>query len=251
MGNALSVEVQELGSQDLTSTEYSIVDINGQESSDITEPSEDLTLSKENESIIQDQSSVQTDSAETKILDPSSELKEISLSEGNYISDESTLSEDSSVTEFKSITEKVPQDSENEIGVTENQTREIVDEEMPSPESSGKQEKKNLENSTNAELADLTDQTQEVNSEDQTDVLASVVKIPKSARRGTRTTASKTTRTRKKPLAKSDAINEEQSSPQLETEVSEISPSPDKADDAPDNQVESQPDEKIVASKVG
>jgi hypothetical protein len=78
-----------------------------------------------------------------------------------------------------------------------------------------------------------------------------VVKIPKSARRGTRTTASKTTRTRKKPLAKSDAINEEQSSPQLETEVSEISPSPDKADDAPDNQVESQPDEKIVASKVG
>ncbi|MEC8283918.1 MAG: ribonuclease E/G, partial [SAR324 cluster bacterium] len=57
MGNALSVEVQELGSQDLTSMEHSTVDNSAQESSETTKPFEDSTLSKENESTVQDQSS--------------------------------------------------------------------------------------------------------------------------------------------------------------------------------------------------
>ena len=108
MGNALSVEVQELGSQDLTSTEHSNVDNSAQESSETTKPFEDSTLSKENESTVQDQSSAQTDSEKTKILEPSSEHKVVPLSEENFISDELTLSEDSTGIDSEVIAEKAP-----------------------------------------------------------------------------------------------------------------------------------------------
>ena len=248
-GNALSVEVQDLGSQDLTSTEHSIAEINGQESLEIAEPSEDLTLSKENESTVQDLSSVQTDSAETKILDTLSEHKEVPLSEENSISDESTLSENSSLTEFQAITEKASGDSDDEIDETKNSTHEIVGEETQSPESSGKQEgERHLEDSVITESADLADQTQEGKSEDQPDASSSVVELPKSARRGTKKTSSNTTRTRKKQTTKS---SKEQSSSQLEAEVSEINLSPEKSDNVSDNQVESQFDEQTAASKIG
>ena len=248
-GNALSVEVLDLGSQDLTSTEHSIAEINDQESLEIAEPSEDLTLSKENESTVQDLSSVQTDSAETKILDTLSEHKEVPLSEENSISDESTLSENSSLTEFQVIIEKASGDSDDEIDETKNSTHEIVGEETQSPESSGKQEgERHLEDSVITESADLTDQTQEGKSEDQPDASSSVVELPKSARRGTKKTSSNTTRTRKKQPTKS---SKEQSSSQLEAEVSEINLSPEKSDNVSDNQVESQFDEQTAASKIG
>ena len=248
-GNALSVEVQELGSQDLTSTEHSTVDNSAQESSETTMPFEDLTLSKENESTVPDLSSVQTDSAETKILDTLSEHKEVPLSEENSISDESTLSENSSLTEFQAITEKASGDSDDEIDETKNSTHEIVGEETQSPESSGKQEgEKNLEDSAITESADLTDQTKDGNSEGQPDASSSLVKLPKSAPRGTKKTSSSTTRTRKKQPTKS---SKEQSSSQLEAEVSEINLSPEKSDNVSDNQVESQFDEQSAASKIG
>ena len=111
LGNALSVEVQELGSQDLTSTEHSTVDNSAQESTETTKPLENSTLFKENESTVQDQSSAQTDSEETKILETSSEHKVVPLSEESFISEELTLSEDSSVTDSEAITQKAPEDS--------------------------------------------------------------------------------------------------------------------------------------------
>ncbi|MDG2197235.1 MAG: hypothetical protein P8O70_10165, partial [SAR324 cluster bacterium] len=249
LGNALSVEVLEWGSQDLTSTEHSIVDNSAQESSETTKPFENLMLSKENESTVPDQSSAQTDSEETKILDPSSERKVIPLSEENFISDESKLSEDSAATESEAITEKAPEDSGDENGEIENPTEETTSEELQSPEPPGNGEK-NLEDSANSESADLSDQTLEVNLEEQPDSLAPVVEMPKSAKRGTRKTASKTTRTQKKQPAMSDASKEEQSSSKLEAEVSEINSSMNRSANVSDDQVELQPDEKTVVSNV-
>jgi len=249
LGNALSVEVQELGSQDLTSTEHSIVDNSAQEPLETTKPFEDLTLSKKNVSTAQDQSSAQTDSEETKILDPSSEHKAIPLSEENFISDESKLSKDPSATESEAITEKVPEDSGDEKGEIENPTEETTSEEVHSPETPCKEEE-NLEDSANSESSDLSDQTLEVNLEEQPDSLAPVVEMPKLAKRGTRKTASKTTRTRKKQPAMSDASEEEQSSSKLEAEVSEINSSMNRNANVSDDQVELQPDEKTVASNV-
>ena len=75
-----------------------------------------------------------------------------------------------------------------------------------------------------------------------------MVELPKSARRGTKKTSSNTTRTRKKQPTKS---SKEQSSSQLEAEVSEINLSPEKSDNVSDNQVESQFDEQTAASKIG
>ena len=114
LGNSLSAEVQELGSQDLISTEHSNVGNSAQASSETTKPYKDFTLFKENESTVQDQPSAQTDSEETKILDPSSEHKVVPLSEENFISDELTLSEGSSVTDAEVITVKAPESSGTE-----------------------------------------------------------------------------------------------------------------------------------------
>jgi len=75
--------------------------------------------------------------------------------------------------------------------------------------------------------------------------------MPKSAKRGTRKTSSKTTRTRKRQPAKRDTNDEEQSSSKSEAEVSEIDSSLNRSANVSDDQVELQPDEKTVASKVG
>ena len=251
LGNALSVEVQELGSQDLTSTEHSTVDNSAQESSETTKPSEDLTLSKENESTVQDQSSAQTDSEETKILDPSSEHKAVPLSEENFISDELTLSEDSSVTDSEAIIDKAPEESGDENVEIENPTEETTIEELKSSEPSEKEEERNLEDLAKAESEDPSEQTLEVNLEEQPDSLAPVVEMPKSAKRGTRKTSSKTTRTRKSKPAKRDTNDEEQSSSKSEAEISEIDSSLNRSANVSDDQVELQPDEKTLGSKVG
>ena len=248
-GNAPAVEVQDLGSQDLTSTEHSIVEISGQESLEIAEPSEDSTLSKENEYSVQDRSSVQKDFAETEILDTLSEHKEVPLSEENFISDELTLSENSSLAEFQAITEKASGDSDEKIDETKNSTHEINGEETQSPESCGKQEgEKNLADSAITKFEDLTGQTKDGSSKGKPDALSSVVELPKSARRGTKKSPSNTTRTRKKQTTKSI---KEQSSSQSEVEVSEINLSPEKSENVSDNQVESQFDEQTAASKIG
>ncbi len=186
LGNALSVEVQELGSQDLTSTEHSTVDNSTQESSETTKPFEDSTLSKENESTVQDQSSAQTDSEETKILEPSSEHKVVLLSEENFISDELTLSEDSSVTDAESITVKAPESSGTENVEVKNPTEETNSEELKSSEPPEKEEERNLEDSSKTESTDPSEKTPEVNLEEQSDSLAPVVEMPKSTKRGTR-----------------------------------------------------------------
>ena len=182
-------------------------------------------------------------------MDPSSEHKAIPLSEENFISDESKLSKDPSATDSEAITEKVPEDSGDEKGEIENPTEETTSEEVHSPETPCKEEE-NLEDSANSESSDLSDQTLEVNLEEQPDSLASVVEMPKLAKRGTRKTASKTTRTRKKQPAMSDASEEEQSSSKLEAEVSEINSSMNRNANVSDDQVELQPDEKTVASNV-
>jgi hypothetical protein len=250
LGNALSVEVQELGLQDLTSTEHSTVDNSAQESSETTKPSEDLTLSKENESTVQDPSSVQTDSEETKILDPSSEHKVTPLSEENFISEELILSEDSSFTDSEAINDKAPEDSGDENLEIENQTEVTSSEKLKSSESSEKDEKGNLEDSANTESKDPSEQTLEEDLEEQPDSLAPVVEMPKSTKRGTGKTSSKTTRTRKRQPAQRDTNDEEQSSSKSEAEVSEINSSLNRSANASDDQVELQPDEKTVASKV-
>ena len=251
MGNALSVEVQELGSQDLTSTEHLTVDNCAQESSETTKPFADLTLSKENESIVQDQSSAQTNSEETKILEPSTELKVVPLSEENFTSDELTLSEDSSVTDSEAITEKAPEYSRAENDEIENQAEETAKEGTQSQESSGKREERNLGDSAKTESADPSEKSPEVNLEEQSDSLAPVVKIPKSAKHGTRKTSPKTTRPRKRQSAKSEKNYEEQSSSKSTAEISEINSSQERSANVSDDQVELQPDEKTAASKVG
>ena len=251
LGNALSVEVQELGSQDLTSTEHSTVDNSTQESSETTKPFEDSTLSKENESTVQDQSSAQTDSEETKILEPSSEHKVVPLSEENFISDELTLSEDSSVTDAEAIAVKVPESSGTENDEIENPAEETANEEMQSRESSGKKEERNLGDSAKTESGDPSEKTLEVNLEEQSDSLAPVVEMPKSAKRGTRKTSPKTTRPRKKQSAKIEKNYEEQPSSKSAAEVTEINSSQNGSVNVSDDQVESQPDEKTAASKVG
>jgi hypothetical protein len=210
-----------------------------------------LTLSKENESTVQDQSSAQTDSEETKILDPSSEHKAVPLSEENFISDELTLSEDSSVTDSEAITDKAPEESGDENVEIENPTEETISEELKSSEPPEKEEERNLEDLAKAESEDPSEQTLEVNLEEQPDSLAPVVEMPKSAKRGTRKTSSKTTRTRKRQPAKRDTNDEEQSSSKSEAEVSEIDSSLNRSANVSDDQVELQPDEKTVASKVG
>ena len=251
LGNALSVEVPELGSQDLTSTEHSTVDNSTQESSKTTKPFEDSTLSKENESTVQDQSSAQTDSEETKILEPSSEHKVVPLSEENFISDELTLSEGSSVTDAEVITVKAPESSGTENDEIENQAEETANEEMQSRESSAKREERNLGNSAKTDSADPSEKTPEVNLEEQSDSLAPVVEMPKSAKRGTRKTSPKTTRPRKKQSAKIEKNYEEQPSSGSAAEVTEINSSQKGSVNVSDDQVESQPDEKTAASKVG
>ncbi len=251
LGNALSVEVQELGSQDLTSTEHSTIDNFAQASSETTKPSEDLTLSKENESTVQDQSSAQTDSEETKILDPSSEHKAIPLSEENFISDELTLSEDSSVTDSEAITDKAPEESGDENVEIEIPTEETTSEELKSSEPPEKEEERNLEDSSKTESTDPSEKTPEVNLEEQSDSLAPVVEMPKSAKRGTRKTSPKTTRPRKKQSAKIEKNYEEQPSSKSAAEVTEINSSHKGSVNVSDDQVESQPDEKTAASKVG
>jgi len=251
LGNALSVEVQELGSQDLTSTEHSTIDNFAQASSETTKPSEDLTLSKENESTVQDQSSAQTDSEETKILDPSSEHKAVPLSEENFISDELTLSEDSSVTDSEAITDKAPEESGDENVEIEIPTEETTSEELKSSEPPEKEEERNLEDLSKAESADPSEQTLEVNLEEQSDSLAPVVEMPKSAKRGTRKTSPKTARPRKKQSAKIEKNYEEQPSSKSAAEVTEINSSHKGSVNVSDDQVESQPDEKTAASKVG
>ena len=251
MGNALSVEVQELGSQDLTSTEHSNVGNSAQASSETTKPYEDLTLSKENESTVQDQSSAQTDSEEIKILEPSSEHKVVHLSEENFISDELTLSEDCSVTESEAITEKASDDLGAENDEIVNEAEETANEEMKSRESSGKREERNLGDSAKTESADPSEKTPEVNLEEQSDSLAPVVEMPKSAKRGTRKTSPKTTRPRKKQSAKIEKNYEEQPSSKSAAEVTEINSSQKRNVSVSDDQVELQPDEKTAASKVG
>ncbi|MGB0708130.1 MAG: hypothetical protein ACPGTI_13080, partial [bacterium] len=251
LGNALSVEVQELGSQDLTSTEHSTVDNSTQESSETTKPFEDSTLSKENESTVQDQSSAQTDSEETKILEPSSEHKVVLLSEENFISDELTLSEDSSVTDAESITVKAPESSGTENVEVKNPTEETNSEELKSSEPPEKEEERNLEDSSKTESTDPSEKTPEVNLEEQSDSLAPVVEMPKSAKRGTRKTSPKTTRPRKKQSAKIEKNYEEQPSSGSAAEVTEINSSQKGSVNVSDDQVESQPDEKTAASKVG
>ena len=251
LGNALSVEVQELGSQDLTSTEHSTVDNSTQESSETTKPFEDSTLSKENESTVQDQSSAQTDSEETKILEPSSEHKVVLLSEENFISDELTLSEDSSVTDAEAITVKAPESSGTENVEVKNPTEETNSEELKSSEPSEKEEERNLEDSSKTESTDPSEKTPEVNLEEQSDSLAPVVEMPKSAKRGTRKTSPKTARPRKKQSAKIEKNYEEQPSSKSAAEVTEINSSHKGSVNVSDDQVESQPDEKTAASKVG
>ena len=251
LGNALSVEVQELGSQDLTSTEHSNVDNSAQESSETTKPFEDSTLSKENESTVQDQSSAQTDSEETKILEPSSEHKVVPLSEENFISDELTLSEDSSVTDAEAITVKAPESSGTENDEIENQAEETANEEMQSRESSGKKEERNLGDSAKTESEDPSEKTSEVNLEEQSDSLAPVVEMPKSAKRGTRKTSPKTTRPRKKQSAKIEKNYEEQPSSKSAAVVTEKNSCHKGSVSISDDQVELQPDEKTAASKVG
>ena len=250
LGNALSVEVPELGSQDLTSTEHSTVDNSTQESSETTKPFEDSTLSKENESTVQDQSSAQTDSEETKILEPSSEHKVVLLSEENFISDELTLSEDSSVTDAEAITVKAPESSGTENDEIENQLRKLLTKNAVI-ESSAKREERNLEDSSKTESTDPSEKTPEVNLEEQSDSLAPVVEMPKSAKRGTRKTSPKTTRPRKKQSAKIEKNYEEQPSSGSAAEVTEINSSQKGSVNVSDDQVESQPDEKTAASKVG
>jgi hypothetical protein len=210
-----------------------------------------LTLSKENESTVQDQSSAQTDSEETKILDPSSEHKAVPLSEENFISDELTHSEDSSVTDFEAIIDKAPEESGDENVEIENPTEETTSEELKSCEPPEKEEERNLEVLAKAESEDPSEQTLEVNLEEQPDSLAPVVEMPKSAKRGTKKTSSKTTRTRKRQPAKRDTDDEEQSSSKSEAEVSEINSPLNRSANVSDDQVELQPDEKTVASKVG
>ena len=251
LGNALSVEVQELGSQDLTSTEHSTADNSTQESSETTKPFEDSTLSKENESTVQDQSSAQTDSEETKILEPSSEHKVVLLSEENFISDELTLSEDSSVTDAESITVKAPESSGTENVEVKNPTEETISEELKSSEPPEKEEERNLEDASKTESTDPSEKTPEVNLEEQSDSLAPVVEMPKSAKRGTRKTSPKTTRPRKKQSAKIEKNYEEQPSSGSAAEVTEINSPQNGSVNVSDDQVESQPDEKTVASKVG
>ncbi|MEL0219769.1 MAG: Rne/Rng family ribonuclease [Deltaproteobacteria bacterium] len=251
LGNALSVEVPELGLQDLTSTEHSTVDNSAQESSETTKPFEDSTLSKENESTVQDQSSAQTDSEETKILEPSSEHKVVLLSEENFISDELTLSEDSSVTDAESITVKAPESSGTENVEVKNPTEETNSEELKSSEPPEKEEERNLEDSSKTESTDPSEKTPEVNLEEQSDSLAPVVEMPKSAKRGTRKTSPKTTRPRKKQSAKIEKNYEEQPSSGSAAEVTEINSSQKGSVNVSDDQVESQPDEKTAASKVG
>ena len=251
LGNALSVEVPELGSQDLTSTEHSTVDNSTQESSETTKPFEDSTLSKENESTVQDQSSAQTDSEETKILEPSSEHKVVPLSEENFISDELTLSEDSSVTDAEAITVKAPESSGTENVEVKNPTEETNSEELKSSEPPEKEEERNLEDSSKTESTDPSEKTPEVNLEEQSDSLAPVVEMPKSAKRGTRKTSPKTTRPRKKQSAKIEKNYEEQPSSGSAAEVTEINSSQKGSVNVSDDQVESQPDEKTAASKVG
>ena len=251
LGNALSVEVPELGSQDLTSTEHSTADNSTQESSETTKPFEDSTLSKENESTVQDQSSAQTDSEETKILEPSSEHKVVLLSEENFISDELTLSEDSSVTDAEAITVKAPESSGTENVEVKNPTEETISEELKSSEPPEKEEERNLEDSSKTESTDPSEKTPEVNLEEQSDSLAPVVEMPKSAKRGTRKTSPKTTRPRKKQSAKIEKNYEEQPSSKSATEVTEINSPQNGSVNVSDDQVESQPDEKTAASKVG
>ena len=111
--------------------------------------------------------------------------------------------------------------------------------------------KQGLEDLAKAESEDPSEQTLEVNLEEQPDSLAPVVEMPKSAKRGTRKTSSKTTRTRKRQPAKRDTNDEEQSSSKSEAEVSEIDSSLNRSANVSDDQVELQPDEKTVASKVG
>jgi len=81
--------------------------------------------------------------------------------------------------------------------------------------------------------------------------LAPVVEMPKSAKRGTKNKSSKTTRTRKRQPAKRDTDDEEQSSSKSEAEVSEINSPLNRSANVSDDQVELQPDEKTVATKVG
>ena len=235
----------------MTSTEHSTVDNSAQESSETTKPFEDSTLSKENESTVQDQSSAQTDSEEIKILEPSSEHKVVHLSEENFISDELTLSEDSSVTDAGAITVKAPESSGTENDEIENQAEETANEEMQSRESSGKREERNLGDSAKTESANSLEKTPEVNLEEQSDSLAPVVEMPKSAKRGTRKTSPKITRPRKKQSAKIEKNYEEQPSTKSAAEVSEINSSQKESVSVADDQVESQPDEKTAASKVG
>ncbi len=251
LGNALSVEVQELGSQDLTSTEHSTVDNRAQEFSETTKPFEDSTLSKENESTVQDQSSAQTDSEEIKILEPSSEHKVVHLSEENSISDELTLSEDCSVSDSEAIIERASDDSGAENDEIVYEAEETANEEIQSHESSGKSEERNLGDSAKTESADPSEKTPEVNLEEQSDSLAPVVEMPKSAKRGTRKTSPKTTRPRKKQSAKIEKNYEEQSSSKSAAEVTEINSSQKRNVSVSDDQVELQPDEKTAASKVG
>ena len=251
VGNALSVEVQELGSQDLTSTEHSNVGNNAQASSETTKPCKDFTLFKENESTVQDQPSAQTDSEETKILDPSSEHKVVHLSEENFISDELTLSKNSSSTDSEVITEKAPEDLWHTGDEIEDQAEKSANEEMQSHESSSKKEERNLGDSAKTESENPSAKTREVNLEEQSDSLAPVVEMPKSAKRGTRKISTKTTRPRKKQPAKSKKNDEELPSSKSEAEISEINSSQKKSATVSDDQVELQPDEKTAASKVG
>ena len=251
MGNALSVEVQELGSQDLTSTEHSTVDNSAQESTETTKPLENSTLFKENESTVQDQSSAQTDSEETKILDPSSEHKVVPLSEENFISDELTLSKDSTGIDSEVIAEKAPEDSWRTGDEIKNQAEKSANEEMQSHESSGKKEERNLGDPAKTESEDPSAKAREVNLEEQSDSLAPVVEMPKSAKRGTRKISAKTTRPRKKQSAKIEKNYEEQPSSKSAAEVTEINSSQKRDVSVSDDQVELQPDEKTAASKVG
>ena len=108
-----------------------------------------------------------------------------------------------------------------------------------------------MEDLAKAESEDPSEQTLEVNLEEQPDSLAPVVEMPKSAKRGTRKTSSKTTRTRKSKPDKRDTNDEEQSSSKSEAEISEIDSSLNRSANVSDDQVELQPDEKTLGSKVG
>jgi hypothetical protein len=233
-GNEIPVEVQELGSLDLTSTETSIDDSSVPESTDRIELLEGLTRSKESESINRDLSSAQTDSAETKILEPSLEHKATSLSEENFISDESILSEVSLISDAVSNSQQVQTEADEGSVVTLN------------PETFDQKENELVGSKSD----DATVQASRTASGGEPEPVTSIVELLKPSKRGAKKVPSKATRTQKKQPTKNDVIEKEQSIPQSKADVSESSSSLVSKDNASDDLEENNLDEKTATVRV-